>query len=102
MTTDPRTAHFYANLSSRMLEKKIRAFLEASLGGPAAQHHVTSKTMYAAHARLGLTESDLDVFVEHVTDVLKAHDADDVVMEAIMQLVESLKDPLLGRGAWEP
>ena len=97
-----RSARFYANVSSRLLERKIAVFLEASLGGPAAQHHVTSKTMYATHAHLFLTEDDLNVFVEHVTDVLRENEADDVVMDAVMQLVESLKDPLLARGAWAP
>ncbi len=64
---DPHLAGYFAGVDLDRLKAHQRAFLSQALAGPATY---TGRSMHAAHAALGITDTAFDRVLGHLMDTL--------------------------------
>ena len=67
LTADPALADFFESADVAGLKTHQRMFLTAALGGPDAYE---GRDMRAAHAHLDVSDTDFDLFLEHLAETL--------------------------------
>lgn len=87
LQSDPVVGEFFERTDLAMLKTHQRMFLTAALGGPDAYE---GRDMRAAHAHLKITDTDFDLFLDHLNATLAELG---VTPARIAELLEAL-DPL--------
>ncbi|MGB5758065.1 MAG: group 1 truncated hemoglobin [Acidimicrobiales bacterium] len=67
LKSDPIIGEFFEQTDVARLKTHQRMFLTAALGGPDAYE---GRDMRAAHAHLQITDTDFDLFLEHLAETL--------------------------------
>lgn len=65
---DPQLEHFFDGVDMDRLKSHQRAFIAAAIGGPELYR---GRDMAAAHANLGITDSDFNAVVGHLVSTLE-------------------------------
>ncbi|MEL7538200.1 MAG: group 1 truncated hemoglobin [Pseudomonadota bacterium] len=95
---DPRVAGFFGDFDSERLLAHQREFLTYVLGGP---HPYSGRSLRAAHSRLvdefGLDDSHFNAVSECLAMTLNDFDVDAATVDAVLAVVESVRDDVLGR-----
>ncbi len=84
LTSDPVIGVYFEGTDTAKLETHQRMFLTAALGGPDAYE---GRDMRAAHAHLHITDTDFDLFLDHLTETLTEVG---VEAERIAEVIEAL------------
>jgi hemoglobin len=85
---DPEVSNFFEGVDMIVLQRHMRTFMAAALGGP-DDHR--GRSIAAAHARFGLSDTDFDAFLAHMVDTLIALGAPDETISRIGGLVAPLR-----------
>jgi len=67
LKSDPVVGEFFENTDLARLKTHQRMFLTAALGGPDAYE---GRDMRAAHAHMRITDTDFDLFLDHLKDTM--------------------------------
>ncbi|MDH3678768.1 MAG: group 1 truncated hemoglobin [Acidimicrobiia bacterium] len=102
LKSDPVISVFFEGTDVAELKTHQRMFLTAALGGPDAYE---GRDMRAAHAHLQITDTDFDLFLEHLAETLaevgSAPARIDEVLEALAPLrLEIVTAPGEGSDEW--
>ena len=84
LKSDPVISVFFEGTDVAELKTHQRMFLTAALGGPDAYE---GRDMRAAHAHLQITDTDFDLFLEHLAESLAELGA---TSERIAEVLEAL------------
>lgn len=96
---DDRLSEFFTDVNMDRLKGMQRAFLTKALGGP---DEYTGRDLTAAHAHLieaGLNDVHFDAVAEHLAATLSELGVSRGVCAAILNVVGSTRDAVLGRSA---
>jgi hemoglobin len=97
MLADERVARFFDGTDMERQAAKQKAFLTMVLGGP---NHYTGRDMRTAHAALvsrGLTDSHVDIVIEHLGATLKQLGATDAQIQHVATVANSVRSDVLSR-----
>lgn len=85
---DPEVSSFFEDVDMVTLQRHLRSFMTALLGGP---DNYTGRGLTAAHAALGISDTDFDAFLAHLVDTLIAMGAPNDTIGRIGGLVAPLR-----------
>ncbi|HEY3735843.1 MAG TPA: group 1 truncated hemoglobin [Jatrophihabitans sp.] len=85
---DPEVSSFFEDVDMVTLQRHMRAFMKALTGGP---DEYAGRGMTAAHAALGISDTDFDAFLAHLVDTLIALGAPDDTISRIGNLITPLR-----------
>jgi hemoglobin len=89
---DPEVASFFEDVDMIVLQRHMRTFMAALLGGP---DHYRGRGIAAAHAGLGISNTDFDAFVAHMVDTLIELGAPDETIRRIGGLITPLRSQVV-------
>jgi hemoglobin len=89
---DPEVASFFEDVDMIVLQRHMRTFMAALLGGP---DHYRGRGIAAAHAGLGISNTDFDAFVAHMVDTLIDLGAPDETIRRIGGLITPLRSQVV-------
>jgi hemoglobin len=85
LESDPVLSEFFRSADVEQIKTRQRMFLTAALGGPDAYE---GRDMRAAHAYLPITDTDFDLFIDHLAATLGEVG---VAPEQIAEVLEALR-----------
>ena len=85
---DPEVSSFFDGVDMITLQRHMRGFAAALIGGP---DHYTGKGITAAHASLGISDTDFDAFLAHLVDTLIEMGAPDETISRVGNLITPLR-----------
>lgn len=94
MLDDERVAGFFEDVDMRAQRAHQTQFLSYATGGPV---EYTGADMREAHEDLDITDEDYDIVGRHLDAALAAAGVDGEDRSAVMDEVEALRDPIVGR-----
>ena len=94
---DTSINHYFSAMDMVAQHKKQKTFLSMVMGGP---NEYSGQDMYAAHAGLGLTESDFGAVAGHLQSTLQELNVPSQELGEIMTAVGSFHDAVLGVGKY--
>lgn len=92
--SDPAIKEFFKNVEMKNLSKMMKAFLTMVFGGPS---NYTGKSMRDGHAHLKVNDNHFDIVVNHLADTLKELGVNSELIQEVAEVVESVRDEVLGR-----
>ena len=94
MLDDERVAGFFENVDMASQRAHQTRFLSSVTGGPV---EYSGADMREAHEGMGITDEDYDIVGAHLDASLADAGVADADREAVMEEVEALRDPIVGR-----
>jgi hemoglobin len=92
MLADPLLARHFAGVDLSALNKHVRMFLAAALGGPELYQ---GPDMRSAHAHVQITSADWDAAVGHLVATLQSLGVSDELIRAIAVRVLPLREQIV-------
>jgi hemoglobin len=92
LLADPSLSRHFAGVDLSALNKHLRMFLAAALGGPALYQ---GRDMRTAHAHLRITAADWDATVGHLVGTLQFLGLSDELIGAIAERVLPLREQIV-------
>jgi hemoglobin len=99
LKADPVIGEFFESADMAKLETHQRMFLTAALGGPDAYE---GRDMRAAHAHLKITDTDFDLFLEHLDETLAELGATPARIAEVIDALEPLRLEIVTAASAEP
>jgi hemoglobin len=97
LLADPRVAHFFDGLDMERQRAHQKAFLTVAFGGP---NRYSGRQLRTAHAGLqhkGLSDSHVDVVLEHLGATLRELNVRDDLVARVIAVADSVRNEVLGR-----
>ena len=94
MLDDDRVTGFFEDVDMARQRAHQTQFLSSVTGGPV---EYDGREMREAHEGMGITDEDYDIVGGHLDASLADAGVADTDREAVMQEVEALRDPIVGR-----
>ena len=97
MLTDDRVSHFFDDVDMEKQIVKQKGFLTMVFGGP---NHYQGKDMRTGHRHLiarGLNDTHVDIVIGHLGDTLRELGANEVDIQAVAAIANSVRDDVLDR-----
>lgn len=94
---DPRLEPFFEKLDMGAQIHKQIAFMTMAFGGP---HKYTGQSLAEAHAgsiARGMTDEHFDLVVGHLSETLREIGIDADASKEVLELVESMREAVMGR-----
>jgi len=88
LESDPVLSEFFTGADWAQLRTRQRMFLTAVLGGPDAYE---GRDMRAAHAHLAITDTDFDLFLDHLAETLTEGGATQERVAAVCEALDPLR-----------
>jgi hemoglobin len=92
MLEDPELSSFFDDVDMIVLQQHVRAFVTALMGGP---DQYQGRSIAAAHASLGITDTDFDAFLAHMVDTLISLGAPDDTIGRVGRLFAPLRSQVV-------
>ncbi len=93
MMKDDDVNHFFSETNMKKQRQHQTNFISFVLGGP---KKYDGKNMREAHAHLKLTDKEFNIVAKHLTEALKFHGVGDDDISAVMKVVATTHDDVLG------
>ncbi|GAA0301437.1 group I truncated hemoglobin [Halarchaeum salinum] len=91
---DDDLLHYFEDTDRQDLFAHQVQFISAVAGGPV---EYDGADMREAHDHLGITPEDFDTVADYLEAALRENDVDEANIEAVLDAVGDLKDPIVGR-----
>ena len=88
LSSDPIIGEFFESADLAKLKTHQRMFLTAALGGPDAYE---GRDMRAAHAHIKVTDTDFDLFLEHLNETLAELGVTSAQIADVLDALEPLR-----------
>jgi hemoglobin len=99
LKSDPIIGEFFERTDMTKLKTHQRMFLTAALGGPDAYE---GRDMRAAHAHLKITDTDFDLFLEHLNETLTELGATPERIAEVLEALEPLRLEIVSAASGDP